>query len=204
MRSYRYVLLMCFAGIACGRVQAQSLPLTVERLGNYLHVAAPQLHFLEGKPLEQLRNGASVTYVFALTLSAGGASAFRLQERFILSYDLWEEKYSVVQAGPSGRSASHLTAAAVETWCLDNLLMPLPALSPEKPFTARLACSIAEEIDSGGDTGSGLTIAGLIDVFSRKKHEALPHWEAASTPLHLADLKDKNLKGPKFRFSGNE
>jgi len=135
MSSYRYFILMIYvAGIICPRVQAQSQSLIVERHGSHLRVAALQLHFLEGKPLEQLHNGASVIYAFELTLTADQKSTpvTCLHERFILSFDLWEEKFSVVQAGPSGRSGSHLTAAMAETWCLDNLLMPIPALTPEK------------------------------------------------------------------------
>lgn len=195
MRSYRwYILLMCFAGIVCLQIRAQSRPqpLSVSRQGNHLRVAAPQLHFLEGKPLEQLRNGASVSYVFTLILPGVSASAFHLNERFILSYDLWEEKFSVVQAGPSGHSASHLTAAAAEAWCLDNLQVPLPALSPEKTFAIKLECTVTDEGESSGESSSGLTLAGLIDIFSRKKHEELPHWEAISGPLRLADFKDKS------------
>jgi hypothetical protein len=100
MKSYRYcILLTCFAGIVCLQIQAQSQSLIVERKGKELHVAAPQLHFLEGKPLEQLHNGASVTYALTLTLTSGFSATMRLQERFVLSYDLWEEKFSVVQAG---------------------------------------------------------------------------------------------------------
>ncbi|MGA2261923.1 MAG: hypothetical protein ABSH28_10835 [Acidobacteriota bacterium] len=199
MRSYRYyILLMCFAGIACPLVWAQSLSLTVARQGNHLHVAAPQLHFLAGKPLEQLHNGSSVTYVFDLTVTASGASAFSQQERFILSYDLWEEKFSIVQSGAPGRAASHLTAEAAETWCLDNLLVPLPSFSPEKTFMAKLECSIADDAESSGDSSSGLTLAGLIDIFSRKKHEALPRWEAVSGPMRLGDLKNKKQKGSKI------
>jgi hypothetical protein len=41
----------------------------------------------------------------------------------------------------------------------------------------------------GSESVSGLTLAGLIDVFSRKKREEPPHWEALSGPLRLMDLK---------------
>lgn len=198
MRSYRYyILLICVAGITCPWIQAQSQSLTVERLGNYLRVAAPQMHFLEGKPLAQLHDGASVTYSFALTLTAGGASTIHLQERFILSYDLWEEKFSVVQAGAPAHSASHLTAAAAEAWCLDNLAVPVPAFGPGKTFAIKLECRIAENGAESGGESRPLTLAGLIDVFSRKGQEAPLRWEAVSGPLHLSDLKDKKQRAQK-------
>ncbi len=190
MRSYRYcILLTCSLGLACLQMLAQSPSLTVERRGNQLHIAAPQLNFLEGRPLERLSNGASVTYSLAVTLTAGNSASFRQQERFILSYDLWEEKYSVVQAGSQGRSASHLTAPAAVTWCLDNLQLPVPALGPERSFTVKLECVYLDNESASGDSSSSLTLAGLIDVFSRKKREEPLRWEAISGPLRLMDMK---------------
>jgi hypothetical protein len=180
-------LLICLAGIFTLRAQTPSL--TVERRGNYLRVAAPQLHFLEGKPLEQLHNGASVTYVFELTLTSDQRSVAHLQERFILSFDLWEERFSVVQAAPSGRSESHLTAAMAEAWCLNNLKVPLPALGPEKSFVLKLDGRTADRESKGNSDGaSGLTLAGLIDALSRKGRDAPPRWQAFSNPFRLADL----------------
>ncbi len=192
MTSNRYcILLTCFLGLASLPVSAQTPSLSVERRGNQLHLVAPQFHFLVGKPLERLNNGASVTYVLMAALTAGSTTSARQQERFILSYDLWEEKFSVVQAGPSGRSASHLTAAAAEAWCLDSLHLPLPVLSPDKSFVVRLDCTYVDSDSGGGEGSSGLTLAGLIDVFSRKKHEEPLRWEAISGPLRLGDMKQK-------------
>ncbi len=190
MRKYRHcIVLTVFVALAAHQALAQPAPLVVERRGNQIHVSAPQLHFLAGKPLERLTNGASVTYVLELSLSAGGVAATRLQERFILSYDLWEEKFSVVQVGASGRSASHLSAAAAEAWCLDNMPLPLPAVNQEKPFSIRFECSYLEGPDAGVEGNPSLTLAGLIDVFSRKKKEEPAHWEAVSKTIRLMDLK---------------
>jgi len=187
-------LLICFAGVFCPQLQAQNQSLAVERHGDHLQVAAPQLHFLEGNPLEQLHNGASVTYVLTLTLTAGQSNKtlYHLEERFVVSFDLWEEKFSVVQTVPLGRSSSHLTAAAAEAWCLENMPIPHPALAPEKTFMIKLECRVAEDEGEGSsETGSRLTLASLIDIFSRKAREAPPRWEAVSSPLKQADLKDK-------------
>ncbi len=194
MRTYRYaVLLIAIAGFACFQLVAQPPPLVVERRGDSLHVTAPRLHFLEGKPLEQLHNGASVSYEFELTLIADSKSkpAFRRRERFIVSYDLWEERFSVVQAGPPARSGSHLTAVMAEGWCLDNLSVPLPPSSSGTNFMIKLTCRIAEnDVQSGGEASSSLTLAGLIDVFSRKGRDIPLRWEAISAPFRPAELKD--------------
>jgi hypothetical protein len=188
MTNYRkYFFMICLAGIGWLQIVAQSKPLVVERQGDHLIVTAPQLHFLLGKPLEQLHNGASVTYITNLVISAGGSQAFHLRERFIVSYDLWEEKFSVVQEGKTGRAASHLSAEAAETWCLGNLSVPVSALKPDKSFTLRLECTV--DPSDGAESGPGLTLAGLIDALSRKQREELPHWEAASEPLRISNLK---------------
>jgi hypothetical protein len=201
------ILLGCSLGVLCPRLPAQSQALAVERRGNYLHVAVPQLHLLEGKPLERLHNGASVTYVFSLTLTADRSSAatFRLQERFIVSFDLWEEKFSVVQAGSSGRSGSHLTADLAEAWCLDNLPVPVAALPAEKTFVIKLEWAVAEnESENSSESRSGLTLAGLIDVFSRKGREASPRWQAVSGHMRLADLKDKKGNKSQSRITRSD
>ena len=46
---------------------AESLTVTWD--GDDLHVAAPQLHFLAGKPLDRLKDGASVVFLTQLTLT---------------------------------------------------------------------------------------------------------------------------------------
>src|SRR5580692_6648581 len=87
--------LLAGLGLSLSRVKA------VERLaivweGDDLRVAAPQLHFLTGKPMERLKDGSSVVFLTQLTLSVDDVSNVlrRTPERFVFSYDLWEEKFS--------------------------------------------------------------------------------------------------------------
>ena len=198
MRYGRHLILLICLGASVGASLLAQSPLQVEREGDHLRLSAIRLQLLEGKPLEQLHNGASVTYVFELTLAPDEKSApvLRLKERFIFSYDLWEEKFSVVQAGSSGRSASQMTAAMAVAWCMDNMRVTLPAFSPEKTFMLKLECWTAgNEGESGSDNGTALTLAGLVDVFSRKSRNPPPHWLAVTGPLRLMDLKEK--KKPK-------
>jgi len=186
--------LMLLTGIIGAHLHAQSQPLAVERQGDRLVISAPQLHFLAGKPLEQLHDGASVTYVIALTLTADQSRVpvLRIQRRFIVSFDLWEEQFSVVDADPPGSSASHVSARKAEAWCLENMVVPLQALPAEKSFVIKLECWRAEKgEESGGESGSPLTLAGLIDALSRKGHPPPARWEALSGPLRLADLRPR-------------
>lgn len=188
---HKFALLILAAAALCPRLDAQPAPLAVERRGDVLHVAA-RLGFLAGRPLERLHNGASVTYVFSLSLATGGGRLSHLEERFTVSFDLWEEKFAVVQARTPARSVSHLSAAAAEAWCLDNLALPLPSLPADKTFVIKLECRVEEpESEAGGENRAGLALAGLIDVFSRKGREPELRWEAVSGPLRLADLKHR-------------
>jgi hypothetical protein len=204
MRYYlRFIPLICFAGL----LHAQTPNLDVVREENHLRVSAPQMHFLEGKSLEKLHNGASVTYVFEVTLTSdqSGKSLEHLRERFNISFDLWEERFAVVQAAPPGRAGSHFTAAAAEGWCLSNLQIPVPPLTPEKTFVIKLECWAEESASaSGGESNSGLTLSGLIDVFSRKGRDTQTRWEAASGLLRLGDIKGKKSENspPRSEKSG--
>ena len=76
-----------------------------------LEFSAPRVHFLVGKPLERLRNASEVPFDFKITLWSGTRNHVlrEVPARFVVSYDLWEEKFSVTKLVPSRRTARHLT-----------------------------------------------------------------------------------------------
>jgi hypothetical protein len=192
MRYFR-IQILSIIGILGAMALAQSQSLMVERRGDQLQIAAPRLHFLTGKALDKLHNGSTVNYVLALTVSeeSGRSPVFFVKERFVVSFDLWEEKYSIVQKGSEGRAISHLSATMAEAWFLENVPIPVRAVPEKKPFVIKFECSINEiEEESESKTDSGLTLAGLIEVFSRKKREEPLHWEASVGPLRLSELKN--------------
>ena len=166
--------------------------LAAERWGDQLRLSAPGLHFLEGTPLELLRGGASVTYVCSVTVTPDRSSAarFRAEEAFVVSYDLWEERFSVTQSRPPARSASHLLPGGVEAWCLDALRVPVSAAPAGGTFVIELDCLVPDAANDPGDAPSRLTLAGLLDALSRRTRAASPRWQARSVPLRLADMKD--------------
>ncbi len=171
---------------------AQQATLLVERQGDRLHLSARNFHFLEGVPLEQLKNGAALPYLFSVSVqpAQGGGRLAHLQQRFIVSYDLWEEKFAVVQDARPRRSVSHLSAAAAETWCLDSLTPAVPVLPTEKTFVVKLQGSVVPEEEP--QSADGFTLSTLIDVFSRKSGSAPPRWELESAPLRVGDLKTRS------------
>src|ERR1700722_16104560 len=66
--------------------------LTVHLDGDYLRVSLPHIDFLQGKPLDRLKDGASVAFIGQLTITTTPNSlrpVARAVARFALSYDIW-------------------------------------------------------------------------------------------------------------------
>jgi len=148
--------------------------ITVRRSGDNVTVRAPAFTFIKGEPLGRLKDGRSVRIDLTLAIlpRAGAARVAETQQSFILSYDLWEERFAVSHAGPPGKTTAYLTASAAESWCLDQLLVPINtmgALAKDGPFWIRLEYRIQD-----GDSASRLaepadTLQGMIDAFSRRR-----------------------------------
>ncbi len=174
-------------------------PLNVSFDGDNLHVAAPGLHFLAGKPLERLKNADTVVFLSQLTLFGDArGTIFRVfRERLIVSYALWEEKFSVTIPGAAVPTQSNLTAAQAETFALENLAISALGLAPERPFWLKFELRTAAQKDLSSLLGeSGLSISGLmIDVLSRKPGANDPYWTRSAGPLRLADLPRTNGRG---------
>jgi hypothetical protein len=157
-----------------------------------LKVSAPQLRFLTGEALQRLRDGASVTYIFDLTITGGQyrARLARATYRFVVSYDLWEEKYAVARLDPSARAISHLSAAAAEAWCLDSLLLAANGLSPTDPFWVSLEYRAEDPPrPADGSDNSTFPLTGLIDIFSRRNPKQPPRGSREGGPFRLSDLR---------------
>jgi hypothetical protein len=160
--------------------------------GDDLRVAAPQFRFLTGKPLEKLKDGATVVFLTQLSISTeGNAPAVkRAVDRFVVSYDLWEEKFSVMENGADRARVSHLSSAAAEAWCLDRLAVGIGGLAPDKPFWVRLELRAEDARDQAGvldDTGINLT--RLIEIFSSPARSQQMRWEQVAGPMRLLELK---------------
>ncbi|HZT30280.1 MAG TPA: hypothetical protein VFA33_10380 [Bryobacteraceae bacterium] len=167
-------------------------PLGVTWDGDDLHISAPQLRFLAGKPLERLKNGASVFFVSQLTLFTDRFQTVlrRAPERFVVSYDVWEEKYSVAKLAGERRLVSHLTAEAAEAWCLDNVAISASGLTPERQFWLRFELRATEPREQPDLLNeSGINLTRLVEIFSRPSTSQQPGWVRETGPLRLADLK---------------
>ena len=168
-------------------------PIDVTFDGDNLHVSAPSLHFLTGKPLERLKDAATVVFLSQLTLFSDNHDVVfrRVPERFVVSYDLWEEKFSVTQLGSTPRSTPHvLSAAAAEAWCLEGLAISALGMAPDRPFWLRFELRTADQKDLAGGAGEpGLNLRSLIELFSRRPGPDDPNWTREVGPLRLEDLR---------------
>jgi hypothetical protein len=189
----RRKLLMCIlpASGACFAVSASAETLEARLVAGRLRVTAPQLHFVTGKPLERLRNGAPVPFAIQLALSTDRWTTVlqRDIERFVLSYDLWEEKFSISKLGSPRKAVSHLTATAAETWCVDEMAVPPAGVSPDQPFWLRLEV----RAESPGEdtsilTDEGVSLTRLVEMFSRRTRNDQTRWATEAGPFRLADL----------------
>jgi hypothetical protein len=166
--------------------------------GQRLEFSAPRVHFLAGRPLERLRNAAPVPFDFQITLWAGDRNHVyrRSAERFVVSYDLWEESFAVTRMQAPRKSASHLSSLAAEAWCLEQMSMDVSGLPESEPFWARLEIR-AEDLKEpaplfgrGRVDESGINLmASLIDIFSRPPQGAQSHWSMDAGPLTLDQLR---------------
>jgi hypothetical protein len=187
------------AGLTIPLFSARANPiLDVTFDGDDLHVAAPKLHFLTGRPLARLKDANTVVFVSKLSLfrePPGPAVPFHLRiERFTVSYDIWEEKFKVVLP-MEGRSKTDLSLLDAETWCLDNLAVSALGVEPFRPFWLSLDLRTVSQRELSSLAGEGgISMRGLIDLLSRKPGSDQDHWTAEAGPLRLADLPRKIVR----------
>jgi hypothetical protein len=156
-----------------------------------IRVTAPHLHFLVGKSLERLQDGAQVPFDFQLSVSAGARSAVvaRAVERFTVSYDVWQQKFSVVRLRDF-RKSPLLSSAAAEAWCIENILVPAGAVPADKDLWAHLEIRSVEQHDQPSAwSNSGISVTTLIELFSRPARPQQDRWSLETAPFRLADLQ---------------
>ena len=187
-----------------GAVSSASEDLVVRLDGDYLRISLPHIDFLKGKPLDRLKDGASVAFIGHVTITTSPNSLTSVASemaRFAFSYDIWEERFSITKMGESPgsrRSASHLSAQAAENWCLDNLSIDRSSVPVDKPFYVQLDLFAEESRDQSGIIGDpGINLTRLIEMLGRAPRGPRERWLLTSGPLRLTDLKKSEIRGPR-------
>ena len=199
-KSNPVAIVLLSASLLCGSLWAQDLAVHLD--GDYLRVSLPHIDFLQGKPLNRLKDGGSVAFIGFVTITSTPTSLTpiaRSGARFALSYDILEEKFSVTKIGqsPSSRlSQSHLSAQAAELWCLDNLGIDRSELPADRPFYVNLDLRVEDpREDPRIVDDAGISLLGLVERLGRPGRSAQPRWLKSSGPYRLDDLKRSEIKG---------
>jgi len=179
-------------------MNAQAPDVDVRLASERLQVSAPGLHFLSGKPLEQLRHGNTIAFDIQVSIltDARQTVLHRSFERFVLSYDVWEEKFSVARLRSTGGNASHLTSTAAEAWCVQRFSLLTAGLPQDRPLWVRIDVRASEARSTRNSDANPeedrLSIANLIDLFSRPpaKTKAPSQWRVESGQFQLAQLRN--------------
>jgi hypothetical protein len=190
LRISRRSWLLAGLGIGVSRLRAAEA-LEVSFDGDNLRVAAPGLHFLTGKPLARLKDAATVTFHSQITLfSDTQGTVFKRSpiERLVVSYDLWQEKFSVTIPGGGKRSILNVSAQQAESWCLENLAISAMGVAPDRRYWLQFDLHTTDRRDFGSVMGDGLSLIGLVDILSRKPGAGDLSWTRRHGPFRLLDL----------------
>jgi hypothetical protein len=170
---------------------------------NFIEFTAPHMHFLTGKPLERLQHGVQVPFDFKISLYSGTKSHLfsQLAERFLVSYDVWGETFSVVKTQSPRSNITHLDAAGAEAWCLKQMTMNPVGLDDTEKFWARVEVRVPPDPRSASPFGrdsiseSGINLTGLIDLFSRPPASTQFHSMSEAGPWTLEEVKRGSRRG---------
>jgi hypothetical protein len=197
-----WFILAFLCGLAFAMVAEE---LTVHWRDNRLELAAPRVHFLGGKPLELLHNAASVPFNFNVTLWSQNRNHIyaRNLQSFVISYDLWEEKFKVVKTQPPVATVANLTSEAAEAWCMHQMDVHVAGVGGSEPLWLRLEIRAEDGKDGGlfgrGARGSvsdsGISLSSLIEIFSRPAQQQ-SHWGPYDFgPFTVDELKRSVRRG---------
>ncbi len=172
---------------------------------NRVEFSAPKVHFISGKPLDLLHNAAPVPFDFQFTVYSDTKTHVfqKLTDRFVISYDLWEEKFKVVKTQSPRAMKDHLTSNAAEAWCFDQMSagLNLNGLTDTEPFWARLEIRAQDGREGslfgrGSISESGISLTSLIEIFSRPALSQQSHWGPYEAgPFTLGELKRSRNRG---------
>lgn len=186
---------LAFVGGVATAMFAEELILRTQ--GTRLDFSTPRFHYLVGRPLARLRNAEPVAFLFQARLTSSNKTTIVKQNtaRFVISYDLWEERYAVTKTTPSRKTARHLTAADAEAWCVQEMsVTDLSGVATNQPFWASLDIRAEEEseshlFDRSDITDAGISLNGLVELFSKPSRATQSHWILEAGPVTLEQLR---------------
>ena len=171
-------------------VQLDAQTVTTGQTKDAVTVHAPGIGFIKSEALALLKDGHTVRVDLDLAVlpGPGGTPAAHGRQTFVLSYDLWEERFAVSMTGPAPKAVAYLTAAAAEAWCVEQVTVPFTAigrLGRDAPFWVRLEYRVFASEAAPQSDDSGLTLRSLIETFSRRKQQNVWTHAVEAGPFRL-------------------
>ncbi|MBM3764637.1 MAG: hypothetical protein FJW32_04525 [Acidobacteria bacterium] len=189
MRQSRRTLLMALSTAPHLRAGA----IGVRRDDGVLRVLPPSdFHFLEGQTLRKLQDGAGLVFTMQLSISNDQfrTIARRQVERFVVSFDLWEEKFAAVRLGLVKHQQSHLTRDAAERFLFDHTGIALYGLAAGEPHWIRAELRADEPRDSAGFLlDPSVTLSRLVEWFGRSQRGEALRWSIDRGPFRLHEVE---------------
>jgi hypothetical protein len=144
-----------------------------------------------------------VPFDFKISLYSGTRSHLfsQLAERFLVSYDVWGEQFSVVKTQLPRKVVTHLDMADAEAWCLKQMPVSPAGLDETEKFWARLEIRVPPDSKSANPFGresiseSGINLTGLIELFSRPPASTQFHSTSEAGPWTLEEVKRGSRRG---------
>ena len=185
------------SGIAILAAAVPAEQLTLDLRGDTIFASARKLDLIQPRLLAQLKRGGTVAFDFHLALSVGERAAVsrRAFERFVVSYDLWEERFAVTTLRKPQTRVMGLAGGGVANWCLQNISLPLPRTASGDKLWMRLEVRAAEnrrEVDLSPE--DGLSLATLVEALSRGAKSGDAQWSLDSGPVSLATLRAREAE----------
>jgi hypothetical protein len=183
----------------CWLLAGVALPLSLAHGENGISVfydganvrpVAPNLHFLTGKALERLKDADTVIFIAQVLLFTIDQSIPLNQTvgKFVVSYDILEEKFKAVITESASRSRAGMTATQAEAWCLESLAIGTAGLAADRPFYLSLDMRAAGPKEQF-DNVMANPVRAFLEMLSRKAGPGEQHWGPfESRPLRLSDL----------------
>lgn len=189
MQHSRRALLLALATTPILRAGA----IGVRRDDGVLRVLPPNdFHFLEGHTLRRLQDGAGLVFTMQLSISNDQFRTItrRQVERFVLSFDLWEEKFSAVRLGLVKYQQSHLTRDGAERFLFDHTGIAMYGLSGGEPHWLRAELRADEPRDSAGFLlDPSVTLSRLVEWFGRAQRGDAMRWAIDRGPFRLHEVE---------------
>lgn len=187
-------LLAAFLSGAAVAMWAEELILRAQE--SRIEFSAPGVRLLTGKPLERLTKTAkAVPFDFQVTIAAGRPERVvkRSVQRFVISYDIWQEDYTVNRLMSPARSLAHVSARQAEAWCFQEMTVEVNGIAPKEQIWAEMDIRAVDDRDArlfGAGIGeSGINLTPLLELFSRPASTEQPHWKLEAGPYTLEQLR---------------